>query len=112
MGPRDRTIDWQLSDERTAPYQARVDGQEWRIRVNDFPRVRHLYTLLIDGQAVEEFTDWPASWTRPPLPGTEGTPEPVVPKPVDENQKDEYERAIEQFERTKNIPSYKPPAKK
>lgn len=103
MGPLERTIAWQLSGDRKAPYETRIDGQHWRIRVNDFPRVPHLYTLLIDELEVEQFTDWPACWNRPRLPGTEGG-EPSIPeRPFDPNQKDEYDEAAEKFERTKRI---------
>jgi hypothetical protein len=38
--------------------------QVMTIRVNDFP-AEPLYTLLVDGEEVEDLEDWPEAWTRP-----------------------------------------------
>lgn len=57
-------VAWQRTGTAEFPFVARVAGQSWRIRINDFP-AEALYTLLIDGQAVADFDDWPAAWQRP-----------------------------------------------
>ena len=42
---------------------AQVDGEVWRVRLNDFPDDL-MYSLLIDGQVVGSFHDWPETWSR------------------------------------------------
>jgi len=61
---RVRKIQWTETGEDVSPYQASVNGENWVIRINDFP-AEHLYTLIIDEQEAEEFDDWPSSWLRP-----------------------------------------------
>ncbi len=46
------------------PYEAEVDGRRWTVRVNDFP-AEPLYTLLVDGEPVEDLDGWPPAWRRP-----------------------------------------------
>ncbi|BAE52409.1 hypothetical protein [Paramagnetospirillum magneticum] len=59
-----RPIQWLASGGAEYPYFATVDGQRWRVRVNDFP-AEALYTLLVDAREVEDFDDWPTAWVRP-----------------------------------------------
>jgi hypothetical protein len=58
----------EVSFRRTAsaerPYEAEVDGRRWTVRVNDFP-AEPLYTLLVDGEPVEDLDAWPPAWRRP-----------------------------------------------
>jgi hypothetical protein len=61
-------IVWQSTGGGEVPYRAQVRGKTLTIRVNDFP-AEPLYTLLVDGQEVEDLEDWPAAWVRPVLPG-------------------------------------------
>jgi hypothetical protein len=60
----DRKVTWQESQDAEHPYQARIGGAHWVIRINDFPD-EPLYTLLIDGMPVLDFDDWPQAWIRP-----------------------------------------------
>ncbi len=59
-----RAIAWRRAASAEHPYEAEVDGRRWTIRVNDFP-AEALYTLLVDGEPVEEIEAWPAAWARP-----------------------------------------------
>lgn len=64
LNPQFRAIAWRRTGRGEFPYDAVVDGQTWLIQVGDFP-AEALYTLLIDGQPVAEYDDWPADWLRP-----------------------------------------------
>lgn len=57
-------VRWQGTDDGEFPYVASVEGQQWRLRVNDFP-AEALYTLLINGEEIADYDDWPAAWQRP-----------------------------------------------
>jgi hypothetical protein len=61
--PRGR-VTWTRTKSAELPFEAALDGQRWTIRINDFPS-RALYTLLADGEEVEDLEEWPAEWTRP-----------------------------------------------
>lgn len=58
-----RPIKWNATADAEFPFVANVDGEEMRIRLNDFPEEK-LYTLLT---AEDEFeiNEWPADWERP-----------------------------------------------
>ena len=58
-----RNVSWEETGDPVYPYAARVGGEEWKIRMNDFPD-EHLYTLLKDGIEAESFDDWPVQWDR------------------------------------------------
>lgn len=45
-------------------YRAVVGPSTWLVAVNDFP-ADMLYTLLVDGEPVRSFNEWPAEWQRP-----------------------------------------------
>jgi hypothetical protein len=57
-------VTWEESDDVDYPFRATVGGEEWVIRINDFPE-DPLYTLIIGGQAIVDLDDWPPSWRRP-----------------------------------------------
>lgn len=61
---QERPILWQQTGDGEFPYRAEVEGRLFTIGVNDFP-AEPLYTLLIDGQEVEELEDWPPAWIKP-----------------------------------------------
>src|SRR5262249_8474887 len=65
MRPTARDIVWRRTASAEVPYEAEVDGRRWVVRVNDFP-AEPLYTLLVDGVAVENLEAWPKAWKRPP----------------------------------------------
>ncbi len=57
-------ISWRRTGQAEFPYAASSAGQDWLIRLNDFP-VEPLFTLLIDGREAGDFDDWPSCWQRP-----------------------------------------------
>lgn len=57
-------IVWKPGMDSLHPYSTEFEGEQYLIRLNDFPD-EHLYTLLIDGKEIAHFDDWPQSWTRP-----------------------------------------------
>jgi hypothetical protein len=59
----DRSIRWETTGDPREPHRVRLDGQTLSIRLGDFP-ADALYTLLLDGEVVAEFDDWPALWVR------------------------------------------------
>ena len=66
--PTAREIAWRRTASAEIPFEAAVDGRRWTVRVNDFP-AEPLYTLLIDGEKVEDLDAWPGAWRRPGGPG-------------------------------------------
>ena len=63
MDPRTRAISWRNGPDPEYIRVATVDGQAWVIRLGDFPD-EPMYTLLVDGEPVLEFDDWPPAWGR------------------------------------------------
>jgi hypothetical protein len=59
-----RPVVWRRTGRAEYPYAASVAGQDWVIRLNDFP-VDPMYTLFIGGRDVGDFDDWPGCWQRP-----------------------------------------------
>ena len=46
------------------PYTTRLDDHTITIRINNFP-AEPLYSILVDGEAIADLEDWPATWTQP-----------------------------------------------
>ena len=44
-------------------YEATVDGQQWRLRLNDFPE-EQLYTLFVGKSEIGELDDFPPAWSK------------------------------------------------
>jgi hypothetical protein len=61
---------WRQTGEADVPWDADVKGHLWQVRLNDFPD-DYMYTLLIDGEELGDFHDWPQAWDR-------GEPKPEV----------------------------------
>ncbi len=64
---RPENLAWIMFDPPRADgviYSSMVNGEEWLIRMNDFPD-EPLYTLVVDGRDVIHFNDWPSEWRRP-----------------------------------------------
>ena len=60
-------IAWEHTGDGEFPYRAHIKGRTFTIRVNNFPD-EPLYTLLVDGQEIEDLEDWPSPWVRPGIP--------------------------------------------
>ena len=59
-----RAITWTSSGDVFHPWAAEVDGQRWRVRLNDFPD-DIMYTLVVGDAEIGGFHDWPVAWQRP-----------------------------------------------
>ena len=60
----EQEVVWNETNDPFEPCVAIVDGQEWRLRANDFPR-HDRYTLFVAGAEVFSFNHWPTLWLRP-----------------------------------------------
>ncbi len=60
-------IEWAHTGDGEFPYTASVGGRTLRIRVNDFP-AEPLYTLIVEGEDIEDLDDWPSAWKKPAPP--------------------------------------------
>ena len=58
-------IDWLDTGDAEVPYRAEVDGDEWMVRVNDWPDEPTVYTLFVNGREAFGFDGWPDTWSRP-----------------------------------------------
>jgi hypothetical protein len=54
---------WGRTRDLEIPWEADRGGHHWQVRLNDFPD-DYMYTLLIDGNVVGDFHDWPQAWDR------------------------------------------------
>lgn len=62
-----RQVTWNATGDVYYPWAADVDGVRWQVGLNDFPD-DYMYGLLVGGEAIGKFNDWPASWQRSPTP--------------------------------------------
>lgn len=58
-------VDWLGTGAATQPYRAAVGGDEWLIRVNEWPVEPTVYTLFVNGREAFGFDGWPDGWSRP-----------------------------------------------
>lgn len=65
MLPSRRQVTFRETDDARYAFEASVDGRTWTIRINEFPEAPSLYSLIVDGEVIEELMEWPAAWTRP-----------------------------------------------
>lgn len=54
-------IKWLETGDAHYPLEAIVDGEVWKLRLNDFPD-QPLYTLIINGEAMFDIDDLPPTW--------------------------------------------------
>jgi hypothetical protein len=58
-----RPLTWKVTGDPDHPWAADVGGQSWRVALKDFPDDL-MYSLVIGGEAVGDFHDWPGAWWR------------------------------------------------
>ena len=58
-----KELSWKTTNDPTDPWTIEVDGARWSVRVNDFPD-ELFYGLLVNGEHVGDFHDWPETWRR------------------------------------------------
>ena len=58
-----RALVWHVTSDLESPWETEVDGERWKIRLNDFPD-DYMYSLLIEGKESGNFHDWPETWRR------------------------------------------------
>lgn len=54
---------WMETDDVEFPYAARVNNENWRLRINDFP-IEPLFTLFINDEEIGHLDDWPPYWKK------------------------------------------------
>jgi hypothetical protein len=61
----ERPVAWRTaSEENCIVFESGVEGCRWTIRLNDFSD-EPCHTLVMDGDEVMHFDDWPVIWKRP-----------------------------------------------
>jgi uncharacterized protein YjaG (DUF416 family) len=58
-----RALSWRDTDDVNYPWTTEVDGETWRIALNDFPD-DVMYTLIVDDKVIGKFQEWPQTWVR------------------------------------------------
>lgn len=58
-----RNLTWTAKDDVEYPWETEINGQTWRIHLNDFPD-DFMYALLVDDIELGSFHDWPENWKR------------------------------------------------
>lgn len=61
-----KNVQWQQTRDAEKPFESKVDGKSWKLRINDFPE-EELFTLLINGKAIMSFSETPENWSFPSL---------------------------------------------
>jgi hypothetical protein len=58
-----QSLRWQRTGDAAFPYDIRTDVTTLILRLNDFP-VEQQYTLIVNGEELCSFDDWPEAWDR------------------------------------------------
>jgi uncharacterized protein YjaG (DUF416 family) len=58
-----RPLSWRSTGDPIYPWETEVDGNSWRVRINDFPD-EFMYSLMIGSENAGDFHDWPETWQR------------------------------------------------
>src|SRR5258708_1527623 len=56
-------VEWVGTTDPELQWRTQAGPDTWTVRVNDFPANR-LYTLLINGEELGSFDEWPREWSR------------------------------------------------
>lgn len=60
-------VTWKHTGDAEFPYTADVQNRRYTIRLNDFP-AEPLYTLIAEGNELQDLEDWPGAWEMPAPP--------------------------------------------
>jgi hypothetical protein len=58
-----RELNWRDTNDVNYPWATEVDGETWRVGLNDFPDDL-MYTLIVNDQVIGKFHEWPEHWNR------------------------------------------------
>ncbi|HSO74440.1 MAG TPA: hypothetical protein VLU47_06350, partial [Blastocatellia bacterium] len=58
---QEESITWEETRDPEYPYCAKVNQDNYLIRLNDFPD-ESLYTLVVNNEEIEDLEDWPERW--------------------------------------------------
>jgi|GEM_PF-1384906 len=61
-----QTLHWTSTGDPEIPWALGLEGKWLQVRLNDFPD-EPMYSLLVDGESVGDFHDWPKTWEREEL---------------------------------------------
>jgi hypothetical protein len=64
---------WFPTGDPEYPYRAELDGTVYIMYSGDFP-VEPMYSLLVDGQVVDNLDSWPCAWIRESAPMAQEPP--------------------------------------
>ena len=56
-------LNWRDTGDVDFPWATEVDGETWRVGLNDFPDDL-MYTLIVNDTVIGKFHEWPQSWIR------------------------------------------------
>ncbi len=57
------SVTWEKREDPHCPWKATVDGEEWVLRLGDYP-AEDLYALLVNGAKQLTLNNWPNCWKR------------------------------------------------
>lgn len=60
-------VEWRETDDPEFPFESQIEGETWRLRLNDFPE-EPMYTLFVGEDAIGDLDDWPKTWREAPRP--------------------------------------------
>ncbi len=58
-------VTWEATGDAAIPYRARFGGRALAVRL-EAPSPTQRYTLIVDGEELEDLDGWPAAWPEPP----------------------------------------------
>lgn len=59
----DLNLKWIKSEDPEYPFKIDRKGHKFQVKLNDFPD-EQMYSLIIDGEFVCDFNDWPKNWEK------------------------------------------------
>ncbi len=61
-----KNIQWEKGKDAVYPFCAKVENQDWQIKVNDYPE-QEMFTLIINDKEIINFNNWPKNWHKPQI---------------------------------------------